>query len=256
MKVDRFTKICRPAQLHRAGHPPRLGRLGRQFGCQSSQLRHPHDRSAVAPLPRAVAGGDSLEPDHRLGMARPVSQNAGPQRLLPHGSALPPLLRVRSGGERQRHGVGNSLAAVLDGGDGRAGPHGAAGGDLDEPHDQAAGAVAVEGSAPAGVHRGGGWGPALLHARQGRRQPADSRSPRVLGRALALPSGRSLLAAADGRPEVSGPLRPPRRLRGRNPGPGNCGSPRCSTRPPRFERSASRRPPGPVFRSTSCQAST
>ena len=67
MKVDRFTKIRRSPQLHCAGRPPRLGRLGRPVGCQPGQLRHPHDRNALAHLPRAVAGRHAREPDHGLG---------------------------------------------------------------------------------------------------------------------------------------------------------------------------------------------
>ena len=77
MKIDRFTKSVVLPQLPRAGYPPRLGRLGRSSGCQSCQLRDPHNGNPVAPLPPAVAGRNSREPDHRLGVARTVPANAG-----------------------------------------------------------------------------------------------------------------------------------------------------------------------------------
>ena len=77
--------------------------------------------------------------------------------------------------------------------------HGSAGGDLDERHDQATRAGAVEGPAPAGLRRGGGRGAALLHARQSRHHAAD-RIRRRPGRSLPLPPDRPLPPAPVRRP--------------------------------------------------------
>ena len=67
MKVARFAKIDRPAQLRRAGYPSGLGRLARPARRQSGQFRHPHDRACsslifliltlvVTPLSRLTGG--------------------------------------------------------------------------------------------------------------------------------------------------------------------------------------------------------
>ena len=222
MKVDRFTKTV--VLLNCIVPVTLLGwdAWGGQLGANPVNFAIRTTGMLVAHLPRAVAGRHAREPDHRLGLARPVSADARALRLLPRRSAL----SSSSSGSTGRRASATPLSEILMRPYLMVGTvglvaHGAAGGDLDERHDQAAGAAAVEGSAPAGLRRGGGRGPALLHARQGRRHAAD-RVRRRPGRALPLPPGRPLLAAPDRRPQVSGPLPPAAAPpRGRSPGPGN-----------------------------------
>ena len=123
---------------------------------------------------------------------------------------------------------------------------GAAGGNLDEPDDQATGPGALEGPAPAGLRRGERpRSLALLYARQGGRRPPG----RIRGHRLGLLFLYRLVAyyrqLRVERPEV--PDRPARHCchAGRSPGPGNCELSRCSTRRPRSARFASRRPTEP-----------
>ncbi len=169
-------QIHRASQLRRAGHPPRLGRLEGPARRQPGQLRHPDDRAALADLPGPHTPGHSRESNHPVELAGPVPPDAWTVRVLSRLPAFFDLLRVRPRGERERHSVGDHQASLPDGGNARPGADGAAGGDLDRRHDQAAGRQAVEGAAPAGLRRrGGGRGP-LLHAREGRRQRSRSRS--------------------------------------------------------------------------------
>ena len=190
-------QIHRTPQLRRAGHHPRLGRLEGPARRQPGQLRHPDDRAPLADIPGPHTPRHSRESNHPVELAGPVPSDAWAVRVLSRLPAFFDLLRVRPRGERERHSVGDHQASLPDGGHARPGAHGAAGGDLDRRHDQAAGRQAMEGAAPAGLRRRGrGRGP-LLHAREGGRHAAG-RVRRRAGGSTRLPTGRPLLAAPIG----------------------------------------------------------